>query len=75
MLQAAGITPKRSTRCPLRAQAYRVLNEERRASGLPALSVPELNKFATLWDLMQETSRIINARKVTVSLFDVGGAT
>lgn len=74
MLTAAGTAPKRSRICPMRATAYRVLNEERRASGLAPLTPLELNAFATLWELMQETSRIVNARKVTVTLFDVGGA-
>lgn len=69
MLRAPGQSPPRSRVCPTRATAYRVLNQERRESGMAPLSVVELNKFATLWDLMQETNRIINARKPAAGLF------
>lgn len=68
-LRAPGTTPKSSDKCHWRGQAYRVLNEERRLSGMRPLTIEELNDFASLWDLMQETSKIKAARKADPGLF------
>ncbi|MBS0188325.1 MAG: hypothetical protein JSS51_09660 [Planctomycetes bacterium] len=67
-LVSPGDAPRRSRFSPVRATAYRVLNEERRASGLRALTIEELNR-RRLWQIMQETSALINARKGDADLF------
>ncbi len=73
MLTAAGTTPKRSKFPPLRAAAYRALNQERARAGLPVYTIDQLNQMK-VWDMMQETSALINMAKAEKTLFGDGGA-
>lgn len=69
MLTAPGTTPpRRRGICPLRANAYRALNQERRAAGLSPFTIEQLNRM-TLWQMIEETNGLINAGKCERGLF------
>lgn len=73
ILLASKQAPPRSRFSPLRAAAYRALNQERRASGLAPYTLPQLNSM-TVWEMMQETISLCNSRKPAPGLWDSGGS-